>query len=320
MTKRMYDAACLSEPVLQRATGELAVSVRLRDGVTALDGLRQAGCLKARFPRRLVPGWMDVVMLNSSGGVAGGDRLDNRFEVQPGARVSIAAQAAERFYRALPGGAPSRVRTRINVGAGAAAEWLPQETILFDRCALDRMLEVELAADAWFLGVESLVFGRAAMGEVVRRASLRDLIRIRHDGRLKLHDAVRLEGEVEAMLRCKAVADGARAVATVVHVAPDAAARVDDVRAQLSRLAGRVDTRSAAGERAAPTLPRGADAPCALPHCGRGDMWVEGAASAWDGMLVARLLATTGAALRAAVVAVFQVLRGGRPLPRVWLC
>ena len=87
------------------------------------------------------------------------------FTVRPGARASIAAQAAERFYRALPGDAPSRLRTRIAVEAGAAAEWLPQETILFDRCALDRRLELELAEDAWFLGVESLVFGRAAMGE-----------------------------------------------------------------------------------------------------------------------------------------------------------
>jgi urease accessory protein len=278
----MYDAACLSEPVrLQRATGELAVSVRLRDGVTALEGLRQAGCLKARFPRRLAADWMDVVMLNTSGGVAGGDRLDNRFVVGDGARLSVAAQAAERFYRSVPGGAPSQVRTKISVGAGAAVEWLPQETILFDRCAVDRALEVELAADAWFLGVESLVFGRAAMGEVVRQASVRDLIRVRHDGVLRLHDAVRLEGEVEAALQRKAVADGARAMATVVHVAGDAEGRLDAVRAVLPDAAG---------------------------------------ASAWNGMLIVRLLAATGAALRAAVVAVLHVLRGARALPRVWMC
>jgi urease accessory protein len=99
----MYDAACLSEPLtLQRAVGELVVSVRQRDGTTVLDRLRQAGCLKARFPRALVPGWIDVVTMNTSGGIAGGDRLESAFEVQAGGRVSIAAQAAERFYRALP--------------------------------------------------------------------------------------------------------------------------------------------------------------------------------------------------------------------------
>ena len=72
----MYDAACLSDPAsLQRAVGALRVSFKCRDGETVLDGLRQEGCLKARFPRAEVPGWGGVVALNSSGGVAGGDRL-----------------------------------------------------------------------------------------------------------------------------------------------------------------------------------------------------------------------------------------------------
>ena len=172
------------------------------------------------------------------------------------------------------------MRTRIAVAEGGAAEWLPQETILFDRCAVRRHLRVELAADAWFLGVESLVFGRAAMGEVVERASLRDVIEVRRGGRLLLHDAIRLEGEVAATLQRSAIADGARAVATIVHVAPDAEAALDSVRA-------------------------------ASPKCN---------ASAWDGMLIVRMLAADSASLRAAVIAVLAVLREGRPLPRVWLC
>ncbi len=306
----MYDAACLSDPrTLQRAVGELAVSVRRRDDATVLDGLRQVGCLKARFPRALVSGWIDVVTLNMSGGIAGGDRVDSTFDVRAGARASIAAQAAERFYRTLPGSEPSRVRTRIAVEAGGAAEWLPQETILFDRCALDRRLEVDLAEDAWFLGVESLVFGRAAMGEVVNQAWLRDLIRVRRSGRLLLHDAVRLEGEVAATLRRRAVADGARAVATVLHVAPDAETMLVPVREaltlHLSGLREGADARSATGEGPAHTPMRVAS---------------ESAASAWNGMLIARVLAASGAALRAAVVAVLRVLRGERPLPRVWMC
>lgn len=278
----MYDAASpYDTSVLQRATGELAVAVRLRDGVSVLDRLRQAGCLKARFPHRLAADWMDVVTLNTSGGVVGGDRLDTSIEVRRGARVSIAAQAAERFYRAVPGSVPSRVRARIAVDAGAAAEWLPQETILFDRCTLDRRLEVELAEDAWFLGVESLVFGRAAMGEVMTRASVHDLIRIRRGGRLLLHDPVRLDGDVVSMLQRPAIAADARALATVFHVAPGVEAKVAAVREVLKGEAG---------------------------------------ASAWDGMLIVRILAPTGAALRSAVVAVLGVLRDGRPLPRVWHC
>jgi urease accessory protein len=278
----MYDGACLSDPqTLQRAVGELAVSVRRRDEITTLNRLRQAGCLKARFPRALVPEWLDIVTLNTSGGIAGGDRLESAFDIAAGARASIAAQAAERFYRALPGSLPSLVRTRIAVAAGASAEWLPQETILFDRCALDRRLAVDLAGNAWFLGVESLVFGRTAMGETIEQAWLRDLIQIRRDGRLIWQDAVRLDGDANAILKHKAVAAGARAVATIVHVASNAEAMLDSIRRVLPSEAG---------------------------------------ASAWNGMLVVRILGNTSAAVRTAVITVLRVLRGARPLPRVWLC
>ncbi len=277
----MFDASSRSEPALQRATGELGVGWRVREAATVLDTLRQSGCLKARFPRVRADEWAAIVTVNSSGGIAGGDRLDSRYTVGPGARVSIAGQAAERFYRALPASAPARVRTRITLGAGAAAEWLAQETILFDRCALDRRLDVDMAADGWFLGVEMLVFGRAAMGETVRQAALRDAIAVRRDGLLVHRDAVLMDGVADDMLVRPAIGGGARAVATLVHVAPDAEARLDAVRAALD----------------------GADA----------------GASAWNGLLLARILAHDGAGLRRRVVAALAALRD-RPLPRVWLC
>lgn len=188
------------------------------------------------------------------------------------------------IYRALPGSDAALVRNRLHVAAGACLEWLPQETILFDRCAVDRRLDVELADDAWFLGVELLVFGRAAMGEQVLHARLRDAIRVRRGGRWLLHDAVRLEGEVDAALRRATIGGGARAVATLVHLAPGAEAALDAVRAAMAEA---VD---------------------------------EAGASAWNGMLVARILAADAAALRRAVIVALQVLRAPRPLPRVWLC
>ena len=285
----MYDGAFLSKPdlrgepgALQRAVGELRVSAKRLGSETVLDDLRQAGCLKARFPRRVVPGWMDVVMLNTGGGVAGGDRLDLSLTAGIGAQMTIAAQAAERFYRAREADAPSRVRTHLTVESGAALEWLPQETILFDRCALDRRLEIDMAADARFLGVETIVFGRRAMGERVRQGWLRDLIRVRRDGELLLHDAIRLDNEIEATLQRRAVGAGAGVIATMVYVAPDAAARLDAVRATFGS--------------------------------------AEAGASAWNGMLVARFLGGESAALRASVVAALAVLREDRALPRVWLC
>src|SRR6185312_13761949 len=281
----MYDDACLSEPAaLQRAVGKLRVSFKRRGEATVLDGLHQEGCLKARFPRGASRGWLDVTTLNVSGGIAGGDRLDSVFTLGEGTQATIAAQAAERFYRALPGAQPSRVRSVIEIASGAAGEWLPQETILFDRCALERRLDVDLAADASFLGVELLVFGRAAMGERVNTARLRDLIRIHRDGKLLLHDAIRLDDDVDVVMQHPATGNGARAVATLVYVAPRAEVALESVRDALSAGA------------------------------------VEAAASAWDGMLVARSLSFDSAAVRRALIAVLDVLRASRPLPRVWLC
>lgn len=281
----MFDVASPSKTFAhQRAVGELRVAVRRRGAATVIDNLRQVGCLKARFPRGSDSAWLDVAMLNISGGVAGGDQLEFGFDVAEGAQVRIAAQAAERFYRALPGTPPARVRTTVTVADGGVAEWLPQETILFDRCKLDRVLDVRLAGDARFLGLEMLVFGRAAMGERVEQAEITDAIRVRRDGRFILHDAIRLHGDVGAILARSAVARGARAVATLVMVAPDVDAWLAPVRAVL------------------------AEAPA------------ETGASCWDGMLVVRALAESGDALRQTMIAALTVLRSGRALPRVWMC
>ncbi len=279
----MCGAGCLSEIVsLQRAVGELHVAVKRYGTDTVLRDLRQVGCLKARFPRRVAAGWIDMVMLNTGGGVAGGDRLDVSVVVDPDCHATVSAQSADRFYRALTGDAPSMVRTRVTVKAGAALEWLPQETILFDRSALDRRLEIDLADDARFLGVETVVFGRTAMNERVRQGWLRDLIRVKRGGELLLHDAVRIDGPIDDLLRRAAVGAGAVASATLIYAAPDAPIRLDALRAALGA--------------------------------------ADAAASAWNGMLVARILGADSASVRATVIAVLAALRDDRPLPRVWFC
>jgi urease accessory protein len=269
-----------SDAPIQRAFGRLRLAIRRRGEASALEDLRQEGCLKARFPN--APGWFETVLLNTSGGVAGGDNLESAITVGAGARAGFTSQAAERFYRARPDDQPARVRTRIALAEGATAEWLPQESILFDRAALDRRLEVDLAEDASFLGVETLIFGRAAMGERVTALRLADTIRVRRAGRLVLHEAVRIDGDAAALLDRPASAGGAVAIATLVHVAPDAESRLESLRAAWAQ-----------------------------PPA-------EAGASAWDGMLFGRVVATDGAQLRSTLLAGLAALRDGRPLPRVW--
>lgn len=275
---------------MQRARGEVVLALRRRGARTVLADLRQEGCLKLRFPRGC---GHQSVLLNSSGGVAGGDRLRVSVTLQAGASATLATQAAERFYRARDDDRMASVHAEVTLAAGAALHWLPQEAILFDGCAIDRRLLVTMDADATFLGVEALVFGRQAMGEDVRQARIADTIRVLRDGRLVLHDAIRLSGEVASRLARPAIAGGARAMATILHVAPDAGERIDALRDALAAASARDG------------VPPGA---------------IEAGVSAWDGMLVARLLARDGACLRAAIVAGLASLRGSLDLPRVWLC
>jgi urease accessory protein len=267
---------------MQRARGELRVAMRLRDGQTVLERFRQEGCLKARLPRPERGAWTSLVTLNSSGGIAQGDRLATGTTAGEATALTVVSQAAERYYRSQSLDAPAQIRTTLQVGPDAALEWLPQETILFDECAVDRRLDIELASQSWFLGVETLVFGRAAMGETVRHARLRDTIRLHRDGRLVWHDAIRLDGEGQSLLDRPAVAGGGRAVATLVHAAPDAAGSLDVVRTALAPFSA--------------------------------------GASTFDGLLIARVVAADGACARAAIVAALLALRNSRPLPRVWSC
>jgi urease accessory protein len=275
----------------QRAFGRLRVAFERRGDLTALAVLRQEGCLKARHPR-LEPGAIaETVLLNTSGGITGGDDLGLDIRAGIGTRLVVTTQAAERIYRASPNSPPATIRTNLRAEADATLEWLPQETILFDACRADRTLSVDLAPGARFLGVESLLFGRQASGETMQRASFMDRIRIHQGGVLLLHDATRIAGDAAALMARSGTFGDARAMATIVAVGPEAEAAVPLLRAALGD----------------GTLPDGAmEAP------------VQFGVSAWNGLVLARLLAADGARLRQAVITALGILRGAAPLPRVW--
>ncbi|MGC8469001.1 MAG: urease accessory protein UreD, partial [Acetobacteraceae bacterium] len=222
-------------PRLERARGRLRVGVERRRGASVLAGLYQEGCLKVRFPRAEAVDSLSLVLMNNSGGVAPGDDLATGITLGPGAAATVVSAGAERFYRGRAGEACAVVRNRLVLAAGAALEWLPQESILFDGAALDRTLSVEMAEGARLLAVESLLFGRAAMGETLRAQHLVDRLHIRRAGRLVCHDAVRLEGAASAHLARPAIAGGAGAAAALVLAAPDTDALLEPLRAALAQ-------------------------------------------------------------------------------------
>lgn len=222
----MFHVAALEAPPrMQRATGRVFLSAKLRDKRTALDRLHQAGCAKARTP---ATEGFEAVLLNTAGGLTGGDRIDVEIDAAPGCHVTAASQTAERVYRSLGGAAT--VRNRLRIGAGARLDWLPQETILFDGGRLDRRLDVDMAEDATLLAVEPLILGRAAMGERVETGALTDNWRVRRGGRLLHAEALRFSPEAGA---APAGFAGRLAAATLLYVAPDAEDRLAAARAAL---------------------------------------------------------------------------------------
>ncbi len=265
-----------------RARGEARAAFSRIGGRTEPARVFDTGGLRLRFPR--ASGACEAVLVNTGGGMAGGDRAKTAIVLDAGAEVLFTTQSAEKIYRT--DSETTRIESRAAVGAGARLEWLPQETILFHGARLARCLEVDLAADASLLLVEAVTFGRIAMGEAAADAGLRDRWRIRRDGRLIFAEELRLEG-AGAVLGRPAVGRGARAIACILVAAPDAQAHLDKIRATLEAAA------LADGEP------------------------LEAGATALDGIVVGRLISPAPARLRAAVRDVMMALRG-RAAPRVW--
>jgi urease accessory protein len=205
-------------------------------GVSRLKGLRQSGSLRLVFPQSYTPD-VEAVLVNTAGGITGGDSFALDVQVGGGAALTITTQAAERAYRAQRGEV-GHVTTKISVGDNAYLKWLPQELILFERCALRRHLEIDLTAQARLLMVEPVVFGRAAMPETLRDVMFQDRIKITREGQPIYIDGMDLIGDTTSHLARPAIANGAGAMASIVMIAADVASHLNPVRALLPDTAG----------------------------------------------------------------------------------
>lgn len=250
----------------QRSVGH----VTLRLEASGIAVLRESGSSKCRIP----PDSREAILINTSGGLAGGDTVHIEAAVGANAEFVLTTQAAERVYRSL--GPAADVKVRLQAGPGARLMWMPLETIVYEEGALSRRLDVELAEDATFLAVEPMVFGRHAMGEVVQSVSVHDRWSVRQGGKLIHAENFRLGPEWP---QSKATFGSSCAMATVLLVSPSAESLLDAVRSKLG------------------------------PDDG---------ASAWNGKLIARLLAVDGFELRKVLLQVLSVVMGRDKLPKTW--
>lgn len=217
---------------VDRGEAELARNDGAAEVAFGADGrlshLFQSTPCRVAFPRPEPRDLPLAVFITTSGGLAGGDRVRLDAGVAAGGAAMVTTQAAEKIYRSL--GAETRVDVAIAAAPGSWLEWLPQETILFDRARLRRRTEIRPAAGARILAGEMLVLGRAAHGETVRSGLLHDEIRVRRGDRLVWMDAVRVEGAFGPLVGASAGFGGSTALATAVYAADDAAERIDAAR------------------------------------------------------------------------------------------
>jgi len=270
----MMDGTVTPEGTLQRSRGSAAVAFRDGD----LERLYQSGAAKALLPRCHGRAH-EVVLVNTAGGITGGDRYGYECTASA-ADVVVTTQAAERAYRSsIDRNAVMNVK--LSATNRASLHWLPQETILFNESRIDRRIEVDLDTHSECLVLESLVFGRHAMGETLQTCQFSDRWRIRRDGQLVHAEAVSLARDVPALLTAAAGADGAQMAATLVYVGP----RLDEVRADIAAVIPTLSSRVAL--------------------------------SGWQGRLVVRLIAAETMRGKADVSQILNSMRG-QQVPRVW--
>jgi urease accessory protein len=277
-----------SERAAAKVAGAAEVTFARKGGATRLRHLYQCDPLRVLFPAPEDPAVPVAVLVTTSGGLVGGDRLAIAATVGDGAAALMTSQAAEKVYRST--GLDCRVDVELTVGANARLEWLPHESILFEGARLRRRVAADVAEGGRLLAGEILVLGRAARGERLTHGLARDAWEVRRDGRRVWADALHLEGDLARAIADPAGLDGAGSCATVVYVADDAAERIE--------------------------LARGL-----LPA--NDDGGLRSGATIVNGVLVVRWLARDAFALRAAFAAFWIAFRrragvGAGGLPRLW--
>jgi urease accessory protein len=223
---RSGESACDAD--LQRAAGAARLVVSGSECGTRIVDVYQQSPLRILFPRVRGTAFEEAVVVNTAGGIAGGDRLELAVTAQAGASLTVTSQAAERVYRALS--TPACVATKLKVHAGARLAWLPQETITYDGARLQRSTHIELSSTGELLALEWLVLGRAAHGEEMIAGHVSDAWRVMKDGRLIWADTFRVTDDVFSSLRSRALLADFGVIGTLIYLGPDIGSRLQLTR------------------------------------------------------------------------------------------
>ena len=208
--------------------GAVEIAFAASGATTRLRHLYHSGPCRVLFPGPPAGAPLEATIATTSGGIVGGDRISFSATAESGSAATVTTQAAERIYRSA--GCTSKIDTALSIGDDGFLEWVPQETILFDRARLERDTQVDISASGRMIAGEILVFGRRARGETFGAGRLRDSWQIRRDGDVEWADILRLDAGLTPELRTPFTFGDAAAVGLLIYSGPDAPAVRDAMR------------------------------------------------------------------------------------------
>ncbi|RCL00079.1 MAG: urease accessory protein [Candidatus Tokpelaia sp. JSC189] len=273
----MENEGIKSSAIMQRMFGKAAASFCHRSGQTVLHKLYQEGAARLHFPHN-DKGCFEGVMINTAGGMTGGDHMIWDIRLGRETTAMFTTQAAEKVYRAL-GDIPAKVDVCLSIDEKSRLYWLPQETILFNRSALQRRMEVELADHAEFLLCETVIFGRRLMGESLEQAFFRDNWIVRRNDEIIHAEALWFGPNIAEDLIMPVFLNGSGVIASLLLIAPDA---------------GRFTEKA-----------------CAI-------IGYLGGVSSWNGKLLARMIDKDFYSLRKRLISLIGLLNNRIGVPKVW--
>ena len=276
-----------SDKRLQRAEGTCRIVLGGSEKGTRIMDVYQESPTRVLFPQTGDGRAPEAVLVNTSGGVAGGDRLHSTVTALNEAAIAITTQAAEKIYGAINESA--HITTALNVRDAAKVAWLPQETIVFNRARVRRETHIEVSSGTQLLALEWMVLGRAAHGEKVSAGSISDSFRVRKNGRLVWADTFLVGDDAFSHISRKALLSDSTALATLLYFGPDLEVLLQLIRDVCSSL---------------------------VFHCG---------ATLVSGLLVARMAANCSFDLKTGLRNLLQALAnrfapGPFRVPKMWSC
>lgn len=289
------------ESVESRTDGRLDFSVIADVDSSVVGRLYQRAPLRALFPRPERGEPFTAVLVNSSGGIIGGDQLEVTLEATDGASLLVTGQAAEKVYRST--GRIAEATTTLIAGPDSLFEFLPQGTIVYDGARFRRVTTIKASPGSRVMAGEVLSLGRVERGERFTTGLLHDEWRVHAGDRLIWGDALHLsnndpadgdgpDGNVTGIttaLNSRAGFAGSPAYATFLYVASDAKEQLELARRLL------------------------ADTPDT----------VRAGVTSFDGLIVARWLGANPAEVRGAFGRFWarfraDVIGGTERLPTIW--